>query len=67
MSSDGTYRCFDPYCTKEFDSLEEMVFVDGLGNRDGRHFCPSCSRGLRRTPEEAYQQRDTDTEREGSE
>ncbi len=59
MSADGVvqtfgYNCYGKGCSKEFDSLEEMVFVDGRDERDGRYFCPSCARDLRRTPEEAY-------------
>lgn len=46
------YICFD--CPAEFESLDDMVFIDGRGRRDGRHFCPSCARDCRRTPEDAY-------------
>lgn len=37
------YNCFGKGCTKEFDSLEEMEYIDGKGKRDGRHFCPDCA------------------------
>lgn len=48
QAGDGTvrtfgYNCFGKGCSEEFDSLEEMEYIDGKDGRDGRHFCPECA------------------------
>lgn len=52
-TSQFPYTCFGG-CGREFNSLDEMVFVAGRGNRSGRHFCHACARQLPHRPEEAY-------------
>lgn len=42
-SKNGAYRCFASDCEEEFDSLDDMVWIDGKGGRDGRHFCRLCA------------------------
>lgn len=44
------YECFNARCDREFESLDDMVAVDGKGNRSPRHFCEECSERVRRGP-----------------
>jgi len=54
QSTDGTERlrpqCFNPNCDKSFDSVNEMVAIQGRGERCPRHFCEECAERVRRGP-----------------
>lgn len=46
----GSYQCFYAQCDREFDSLDDMVAVDGQGQRSPRHFCEPCAERILRGP-----------------
>jgi hypothetical protein len=44
---DHQVKCFNPDCNAIFNSVNEMVAVQGRGERCPRHFCESCSQEIR--------------------
>jgi len=45
--TDHQVKCFNPNCDAIFDTVDEMVAVQGRGERSPRHFCDDCFEMIR--------------------
>jgi hypothetical protein len=48
--STGEHQCFEQ-CGRWFNSLDEMIYIEGEGYHEGRYFCESCAKKVRSSNE----------------